>query len=217
MRIGVLGTGTVGRTLGTKLVSLGHDVVMGSRQAGSDAAASWAKTAGPHADEGNFAKAASFGELIVNATAGGASVDALMSAGTENLAGKVLLDVANPLDFSAGMPPMLTVCNTDSLGEQIQRTFPQARVVKSLNTVNADVMVDPAIVPGTHNMFVAGNEDGAKETVKGLLVDFGWPPGDLVDLGGIEAARGMEMYLPLWLRLYAAAGTAHLNINLVAE
>jgi 8-hydroxy-5-deazaflavin:NADPH oxidoreductase len=172
--------------------------------------------AGQRADQGSFAEAAGFGEMVVNATAGSASVDALVSAEAENLAGKVLLDVANPLDFSSGMPPTLTVCNTDSLGEQIQGTFPEAHVVKSLNTVNADVMVDPSIVPGSHNIFVAGNDAAAKETVRELLVAFGWPEADILDLGGIEAARGLEMFLPLWLRLYAAAGSAHLNVKVVA-
>jgi 8-hydroxy-5-deazaflavin:NADPH oxidoreductase len=217
MRIGVLGTGTVGRTLATKLISLGHDVMMGSRQAGNEAAVAWAASAGQLADEGNFAEAAGFGELVVNATAGSASIDALVSAEAENLAGKVLLDVANPLDFSSGMPPTLTVCNTDSLAEQIQSTFPEARVVKSLNTVNADVMVDPSIVPGSHNIFVAGNDSAAKEAVTELLVAFGWPESDILDLGGIEAARGLEMFLPLWLRLYGAAGTAHLNVKVVSQ
>ena len=217
MRIGVLGTGTVGRTLATKLVSLGHDVMMGSRQAGNEAAAAWAESAGQLADHGTFAEAAGFGELVVNATAGSASIDALVSAEAENLAGKVLLDVANPLDFSGGMPPILTVCNTDSLAEQIQGTFPEARVVKSLNTVNADVMVDPSIVPGSHNIFVAGNDPAAKETVSELLVAFGWPASDVLDLGGIEAARGLEMFLPLWLGLYSSAGTAHLNVKVVSE
>ncbi|PWU17396.1 MAG: NADP oxidoreductase [Candidatus Rokuibacteriota bacterium] len=217
MRIGVLGTGMVGRTLATKLVSLGHDVMMGSRQAGSEAAVNWAASAGQLADEGNFADAAGFGELVVNATAGSASIDALVSAEAENLAGKVLLDVANPLDFSGGMPPTLTVCNTDSLAEQIQGAFPEARVVKSLNTVNADVMVDPSIVPGSHNIFVAGNDPAAKDAVTDVLISFGWPEADILDLGGIEAARGVEMFLPLWLRLYGAAGTAHLNVKVVSQ
>jgi 8-hydroxy-5-deazaflavin:NADPH oxidoreductase len=216
MRIGVLGTGTVGQTLASKLVALGHEVMMGSRQAGNETATAWAQTSGQLADEGNFADAAGFGEIVINATAGAASLDALVSAEAENLTGKVLIDVANPLDFSVGMPPTLNVCNTDSLGEQIQRTFPEARVVKSLNTVNADVMVHPGIVPGSHNIFMAGDDSDAKATVRELLLAFGWPAEDIVDLGGIEAARGMEMFLPLWLRLYAANATAHLNVKVVA-
>jgi 8-hydroxy-5-deazaflavin:NADPH oxidoreductase len=215
MRIGVLGTGTVGQTLASKLVSLGHEVMMGSRQAGNDAAVAWKTAAGQLADEGKFADAAGFGELVVNATAGAASLDALVSAEPENLAGKVLLDVANPLDFSGGMPPTLTICNTGSLGEKIQETFPEARVVKSLNTVNAGVMVEPDALPGSHTMFVAGNDEDAKTTVKTILEDFGWPAADVIDLGGIEGARGMEMYLPLWLRLYGATGTAQLNVKVL--
>jgi 8-hydroxy-5-deazaflavin:NADPH oxidoreductase len=215
MRIGVLGSGSVGQTLGGKLVSLGHEVMMGCRQAGNEKAAAWAREAGPLADEGNFAAAAGFGELLVNATAGSASLDALVSAQAENLAGKVLLDVANPLDFSAGMPPTLTICNTESLGEKIQAAFPEARVVKGLNTVNADVMVEPSIVPGSHTIFMAGNDGDAKGEVRSLLESFGWPAADVMDLGGIESARGMEMYLPLWLELYGAAGSPHLNVKVV--
>jgi 8-hydroxy-5-deazaflavin:NADPH oxidoreductase len=215
MRLGVLGTGTVGRTLATKLVELGHEVKMGSRQAGNEAAVAWAGAAGEAASQGSFADAAAFGELVLNATAGAASLDALSAAGADNLGGKVLIDVANPLDASAGMPPTLTVCNDDSLSESIQRAFPDARVVKSLNTVNADVMIDPGIVPGSHTMFVSGNDEGAKGEVAGLLESFGWNRDDIMDLGDISAARGQEMYLPLWLRLYGATGTAHLNVKVV--
>jgi 8-hydroxy-5-deazaflavin:NADPH oxidoreductase len=216
MRIGVLGTGTVGRTLATKLASLGHEVRMGSRQAGNESAVEWAREAGASASEGTFADAAGFGELVINATAGAAAVDALGMAGADNLAGKVLIDVSNPLDFSRGMPPALTVCNDDSVAERIQREFPDARVVKSLNTVNTDVMVTPDVVPGDHTMFVAGNDDDAKRQVTELLESFGWPRERVLDLGDVTAARGMEMYLPLWLRLFAAAGTARVNIQVVS-
>ena len=217
MNVAVLGTGVVGQTLATKLVSVGHAVTMGSRQAGNDKAAAWAASAGDLASEGSFADAASSAALVVNATAGMASIDALTAAGAQNLAGKVLLDVANALDFSGGMPPTLDPCNTDSLGERIQRTFPEARVVKSLNTVNCDVMVNPAIAGGSHTMFVAGNDDDAKGEVRGLLESFGWPPDDILDLGDIGAARGLEMYIPLWLRLWGATGTGHLNVKVVRE
>jgi len=203
MKIAVLGTGMVGRTLAAKLAELGNEVQVGSRSAGEGKVV--------------FAEAAAFGELVINATAGGASLEALGMAGADNLAGKVLLDVANPLDFSAGMPPTLTVCNTDSLGEQIQREFPDARVVKSLNTVNADVMVDPDIVPRPHNLFLCGNDDGAKAQVGELLQSFGWAAEELLDLGDISAARGTEMFLALWLRLYGAFGTGHLNVRVVAQ
>src|SRR5438105_1078447 len=143
MRIGVLGTGMVGRTIATRLVELGHEVKMGSRSAGNEKAVEWASGAGEGASEGSFADATSFGEVVFNCTPGAASVDALGMAGPENLSGKVLIDVSNPLDFSKGMPPTLSVCNDDSVGEQIQREFPDARVVKSLNTVNASIRVDP--------------------------------------------------------------------------
>ncbi|MGI8684939.1 MAG: NADPH-dependent F420 reductase [Acidimicrobiales bacterium] len=217
MNVAVLGTGVVGHTLATKLVSIGHAVTMGSRQAGNEKAAAWAASAGDLASEGSFADAASSGALVVNATSGMASLDALIAAGAQNLAGKVLVDVANPLDFSLGMPPTLNPCNTESLGEQIQQAFPAARVVKSLNTVNCDVMVNPGLVGGSHTMFMAGNDDAAKAEVRSLLESFGWPPDDVMDLGDITASRGLEMYLPLWLRLWGATGTAHLNVKVVRE
>jgi predicted dinucleotide-binding enzyme len=190
----VLGTGVVGRTIAGKLRELGHDVLVGPRSAGDDAVP--------------FADAAAHGELVFNCTAGTASLQALEAAGADNLAGKVLVDVSNPLDFSQGMPPRLTVCNDDSMGEQIQRAFPDANVVKALNTVNANVMVDPASVPGEHNMFVSGNDEGAKAQVTELLRGFGWPAERILDLGDLTAARGQEMYLPLWLRLMGAGGPA---------
>jgi 8-hydroxy-5-deazaflavin:NADPH oxidoreductase len=199
VRIGVLGTGVVGRTLAGKLRDLGHEVLIGSRSAGEDAVP--------------FADAATHGEIVLNCTAGTASLEALEAAGAENLAGKILLDVANPLDFSQGMPPpTLSVCNDDSLSEQIQRAFPEARVVKSLNTVNANVMVDPGAVPGEHDMFMSGNDETAKAQVAELLQSLGWPADRIVDLGDITAARGQEMYLPLWLRLMGAVGQPAFNI-----
>jgi hypothetical protein len=216
MRIGVLGTGIVGRTLGSALLSNGHEVRLGSRAAGNEAAVAWAQEIGGPASEGTFAEAAGFGELVINATAGAASLDALALAGAEQLAGKVLVDVSNPLDTTHGMPPTLTVCNDDSLAEQIQRAFPDVRVVKTLNTVTAAVMVDPALVPGTHTIFVAGDDAGAKAEVSGLLRELGWPAESILDLGAIAAARGMEMYLPLWLRLWGATGTAVLNVEVRA-
>jgi predicted dinucleotide-binding enzyme len=198
MRIGVLGTGTVGRTIAAKLRELGHDVLVGSRSAGDDAVP--------------FADAAAHGELVFNCTAGAASLEALGAAGEENLTGKVLVDVTLPLDFSQGSPPRLFVCNDDSLGEQIQRAWPEARVVKTLNTVNAAVMVDP--IPGT-NLFVCGNEEEAKAQVGELLQSFGWPADAIIDLGDISNARATEMYLPLWIRMMGALGTAHFNITVV--
>jgi 8-hydroxy-5-deazaflavin:NADPH oxidoreductase len=213
MRIAVLGTGVVGRTLGSKLAELGHEVRMGSRTAGNETAVEWAAGAGPGASAGDFADAASFGELILNCTSGTASLQALEAAGAENLAGKVLIDVANPLDFSGGFPPTLSIANTDSLGESIQRAFPEARVVKALNTINCAVMVDPGRVPGNHVLFICGNDDAAKRETLSLLGELGWPAERVVDLGDIAGSRGMEMYLPLWLRLMVTGGTADFNVT----
>lgn len=212
MRIGVLGTGTVGRTIGGGLVRCGYEVRMGSRQRGNEAAWAWAEETGDRASEGSFSDAAHFAELVVNATAGAASLEALEAAGSDTLSGKVLLDVANPIAPASGEPPALSVCNTDSLAERIQRAFPQARVVKSLNTMNASVMVDPGRVPGSHNVFMCGDDGEAKGAVTGLLAALGWPGEAIIDLGGIEAARGTEMYLGLWLRLFGALGTPDFNI-----
>ena len=215
MRIGVLGTGMVGKTIATKLVGLRHEVMMGSRTADHEGAAEWVASTDEGASQGTFADAAAFGELVFNCTAGAASLDALGMAGAENLAGKTVVDVSNPLDFSQGMPPSLFVCNTDSLAEQIQRAFPKARVVKSLNTVNCEVMVDPAKVPGEHDVFVCGNDETARAEVVALLESFGWPATSIVDLGDITAARGAEAYLLLWLRLRGALDTGYFNIGVV--
>ena len=214
MRVGILGTGVVGKTLGTKLVRVGHDVRMGSRKAGNDKAKAWVKEAGKGASEGSFADAAAHGEIIFNCTTGMASLDALRTAGTRNLLGKILVDVSNPLDFSKGMPPSLSICNTDSLGEQIQKAFPETKVVKTLNTVTAALMVDPSLIPGAHTMFVSGNDASAKDTVIKLLKEgFGWK--EVLDLGDLTAARAQEMYLPLWLRLYMKLQTANVNVHVV--
>jgi 8-hydroxy-5-deazaflavin:NADPH oxidoreductase len=214
MRLGMLGTGMVGQALAGKLVEVGHEVMMGSREAGNEKAVAWAEEAGEGASEGSFADAAGFGEIVVNATAGAHSLEALQEAGEKNLEGKVLIDVANAL--AGTQPPSLTVCNTDSLGEQIQRAHPEARVVKALNTINAGVMVDAEIVPGSH-LFICGDDADAKAQVVELLGSFGWRPGAVLDLGDISAARGMEMYLIFWLRLMGALETPRFNIAVVKE
>ncbi|MBL9022321.1 MAG: NAD(P)-binding domain-containing protein [Myxococcales bacterium] len=215
MKIGVLGTGMVGETIATKLVALGHDVKMGARDAGNDKAKAWAEKAGQKASNGTFADAAAFGEIVFNCTAGTGSLEALKSAGEDNLRGKVLIDVANPLDFSKGMPPTLFTDSNDSLGERIQRAFPETKVVKTLNTVNCHVMVDPArVAGGDHDMFVSGNDAGAKGKVTEILRGwFGWK--NVVDLGDITTARGTESYLMLWIRLWGALKTADFNLKLV--
>jgi len=212
MRIGVLGTGAVGRALATKMLQLGHEVTMGSRSAASEPLGEWLAEAGEEAKGGTFAEAAAAAELLFNCTAGTASLAALESAGAENLAGKTMVDVANPLDFSGGLPPTLSVCNDTSLAEQIQAAFPETHVVKALNTVNAGVMVDPGRVRGDHVVFVCGEDEGAKAQVRALLEAIGWLPDSILDLGDLSAARGTEMYLPLWLRLYGKLGTADFNI-----
>jgi predicted dinucleotide-binding enzyme len=224
MKIGVFGTGMVGRTIAARLLELGHGVCVGTRDPGSTMARAdpdkmgtppfkaW-KEQHPGVELGTIPQAAAHGELLVNAMSGVGSVDTLKLAG-DALSGKVLLDAPNPLDFSKGMPPTLSVCNTDSLGEQIQRTFPALKVVKSLNTVNANLMVGPkALADGDHTMFVCGNDAGAKGVVTTLLQSFGWR--DIVDLGDIAGARGMEMYLPLWLRSWAAVKSPTFSIKLV--
>ncbi len=215
MRIGVFGTGMVGAAIGTKLVELGHDVMMGSRTADNERAAEWVASAGAGASQGTFADAAAHGELLFNCTAGEASLAAMGSAAPGDLAGKVLVDVANPLDHSRGMPPGLFTSSFDSLGEQIQRAFPDAQVVKALNTVNCEVMVDPGKVPGEHDVFVCGNDESAKAQVVELLASFGWPAEHVVDLGDITAARGTEAYLLLWIRLWGALQTGYFNVRVV--
>ena len=201
MQIAVLGTGMVGNAIGTKLIELGHQVKMGSRATNNEKAVAWAKANDSNASQGTFADAAAFGEIVFNCTSGIASLEALKLASAKNLKGKILLDIANPLDFSKGMPPSLSVCNTDSLSEQIQRTFPDAKVVKTLNTMNCNLMVNPSLVPGDHDVFVSGNDAEAKTKVTEILTKwFGWK--SVIDLGDITTARGTEMMLPLWVRLF---------------
>ena len=215
MKIGVLGTGVVGHTIASKLVSVGQEVKMGSRQAGNDKAVAWARAAGASGSEGSFADAAAFGELVFNCTPGAVSLEALRAAGAQNLRGKILVDLSNPLDFSQGMPPALFAGNTDSLSEQIQGAFPETRVVKTLNTVTAALMVDPGkLAGGDHVLFMSGNDATAKARVAEVLRGwFGWK--EIMDLGDITTARGAESYLHLWLRLWSALGTATFNIKIV--
>ena len=215
MKIGILGTGMVGATLGSKLIQLAHDVRMGSRLENNEKAVDWVKSNGSRASQGTFDDAARFGEVVFNCTAGTASLAALTAAGASNLKGKVLIDVANPLDFSKGMPPTLTICNTDSLGEQIQRAFPSVKVVKALNTMRCDLMVEPSMVRGDHDVFVCGNDTQAKNSVKEILKSFGWK--SIIDLGDITAARGTEMLLPLWLRLMGLFQSPNFNFKVVRQ
>jgi predicted dinucleotide-binding enzyme len=218
VKIAILGTGMVGATLATKLVHQKQEVMMGSRTAKNEIAQKWLQSVGGNGKIGTFAEAAAFGEIIFDCTNGANSITALRLAGTESLRDKILIQVGNPLDFSKGMPPSLTVCNTDSLGEQTQREFPDTRVVKALNTVNCEVMINPARIPGDHALPICGNDAEAKKEVAAKLSEwFGWKPSNIVDLGDITASRGTEMYLPLWLRLWGAVGTPVFNIQLVHE
>lgn len=211
--IAILGTGMVGDAIGTKLVSHGYKVMMGSRTANNEKAAAWSSKNGILAASGTFADAASFGDIVFNCTQGQVSLEALQLAGRENLQGKILIDVANPLDFSKGMPPSLTVCNTDSLGELIQRQFTDVKVVKALNTMNCQLMVNPGILKDPGNLFLCGNDGEAKVEVGSLLRSFGWKK--IIDLGDISAARGMEQILPIWVRIMGTLGTPMFNFSIV--
>jgi len=225
MNIAVLGTGTVGRTIAAKLASVGHAVMIGTRDIDKTLAHDEPDYMGnppfhvwieqnPTIKLGTFEQAAAFGALLFNCTSGGGSIEALKLAGADNLNGKALIDIANPLDFSQGMPPSLSVCNTDSLGEQIQRAFPQLKVVKTLNTMNTLLMVNPGLLSEESAVFVSGNDAEAKAQVSELLQrDFGWS--SIIDLGDITTARGTEMLLPIWLRLMGALQTPMFNFKIV--
>ncbi|HET8658061.1 MAG TPA: NAD(P)-binding domain-containing protein [Micromonosporaceae bacterium] len=225
MKIAVLGTGVVGQTVAARLAELGHEVTVGTRDVAATMARSepdamgnppfpeWS-AAHPQVGLAGFDGAAAAADLVVNATSGSSSLAALEAAGAANLAGKVLLDIANPLDFSAGMPPTLFVKDTDSLGEQIQRAFPEAKVVKALNTMSAHLMVNPRqLAGGDHTAFVSGDDPQAKKAVTELLASLGHT--DIIDLGDITTARGSELLLPVWLRLWSALGTPTFNFKIV--
>ncbi|HWF43564.1 MAG TPA: NAD(P)-binding domain-containing protein [Candidatus Kapabacteria bacterium] len=214
MKIGVLGTGMVGQTIGSKLVELGHEVRLGSRSKQNEKAEAWSQKFGDGASHGTFQDSAEFGEIVFNCTSGGGTLEALHSAGAKNLAGKILIDISNSLDFSNGFPPTLTVCNTDSLGEQIQRAFPDAKVVKTLNTVNCQLMVNPSLLPGKHDVFLSGNDPDTKAKVREILTEwFGWQ--SIIDLGDITTARGAEQLLPIWVRLMKSFNSPMFNFHIV--
>jgi predicted dinucleotide-binding enzyme len=230
MKIAVIGTGTVGQTFASRLVSLGHEVMMGTRNVADKLAATskdmygnppfseW-HAANKSVQLGTFAEAAAFGEILLNVTQGGTSISALKLADAKNLDGKVLVDIANPLDFSKGMPPSLIpeLSNTNSLGEEIQKTFPGAKVVKTLNTMWAGLMVNPNMISGgDHSAFICGNDADAKAKVKSLLNEFGWKNENILDLGDITAARGTEAVLPIWLRIWSATQNGAFNLKVVS-
>jgi 8-hydroxy-5-deazaflavin:NADPH oxidoreductase len=226
MKAAVFGTGIVGQVIANRLAGLGHHVTIGTRDVektlartekdmyGNPAFGEWRKQ-NKSVGLGTFEEAATAAEIIFNCTSGQGSMDALKQAGEENLRGKTIIDVANPLDFSKGMPPTLSPGNTDSLGELIQRTFPETKVVKTLNTMNCLLMVNPISVSGDHNVFVSGNDPGSKSTVKEILKSFGWQEKNMIDLGDITTARGTEQLLPIWIRLYGALKTPMFNFRIV--
>lgn len=225
MKFGIIGSGIVARTIGAKLVELGHEVMISSRDLKGvkktpmgelSSVNDWVNETGAtgnSASGGSFSEAAKFGEAVFNCSSGIHSLEALSAAGSNNLKGKIIVDVSNPLDFSAGFPPTLSVCNTDSLGEMIQRQFPDTKVVKALNMVSAPVMVNPAAIKGDHDLFIAGNDEKAKAWVTSTLLRewLGWK--SVIDLGDISNARGLEMYLALWVRLYGAFQQPMFNIH----
>jgi 8-hydroxy-5-deazaflavin:NADPH oxidoreductase len=226
MQIGILGTGVVGQTLAAALAEKGHTVTIGTRDPAETLARETAKPparvtyrdwqrANPSVRLATFADAARSADVVINATSGVGAMSALEDAGADALGEKILIDASNPLDFSKGMPPTLSVCNTDSLGEQIQRAFPRVRLVKGLNTITAALMVNPgAVNGGDHTLFICGNDADAKATVKRWLGEwFGWR--DILDLGDVTAARGTEMYLPIWLRMWGALGSPMFNVKIV--
>jgi hypothetical protein len=229
MKIAIIGTGIVGKTIASKLVELNHDVMMGTRNVSDKLASTatdnygnppfgeWIKT-NSKIKLGSFAEAAAFGELVVNATNGSNSITALILAGTKNLAGKVLIDIANPLDFSNGMPPSLLpgLNNTNSLAEEIQRTFPDTMVIKTLNTMWCGLMVNPNLVGnGDHINFISGNNSEAKNKVIKLLNQFGWLDKNILDIGDITGARATESLLPIWLKVMGVTKNGAFNFRLV--
>ncbi|MEJ8801143.1 NADPH-dependent F420 reductase [Pontibacter sp. H249] len=213
--IAVLGTGMVGNAIGTKLIQLGYNVMMGSRSATNEKALAWEEANGANASAGTFEDAAKFGELIFNCTKGEITLEVFKMAGTENFKGKTIIDISNPLDFSQGMPPSLipAYSNTNSLGEEIQKLLPEANVVKTLNIVNCEVMVDAKKSGGDPTMFISGNSAEAKAEVKEILQQFNWT--DIIDLGDITTARGTEMMLPIWIRTWMATGNGYFAFKIV--
>jgi 8-hydroxy-5-deazaflavin:NADPH oxidoreductase len=214
-KIAVFGTGVVGTAIGTKLIQLGYEVMMGSRTTTNEKALTWVDANGKRASTGTFADAAAFAEIIFNCTKGEAVLEIFKQAGIEKFTNKIIVDVSNPLDFSKGMPPSLIpeYTNTNSLGEEIQKLLPDADVVKTLNIVNCEVMVDPAKSGGNPTMFISGNNADVKDKVKAILNQFGWK--DIIDLGDITTARGAEMLLPIWLRIYMAIGKGHFAFKIM--
>lgn len=199
MQVGVLGSGEVGRRLASAFHGCGHDVMLGSRDPGKAQLREWASGEGSGIALGTFSQCAAHGRLLVLAVLGDAAAAAIAAAGPENFAGKVVIDAMNPLDFSAGFPPKLSICGEDSLGEQVQRSLPDAKVVKAFNTIGNPYYVNPSFSEGAPTMLIAGNDEDAKATVGDVLADFGWS--DVVDIGGIEGSRELEAICIVWVKI----------------
>jgi 8-hydroxy-5-deazaflavin:NADPH oxidoreductase len=226
MKIAVFGTAVVGQVHAERLISLGHEVMIGTRNVTETMARTapdnfkrpgfgeWHKQ-NTKVKVGTYAEAAAFGEFIINATNGRGTLAAFRLPGNGNMEGKVIVDISNPLDFSKGFPPSLFISNTDSLGEQLQRALPRSHVIKTLNTMNVYVQVNPAIVPGDHSVFLGGNNADAKEKTKELLRLYGWKDKNMLDVGDITSSRGVEQILPLWVRLFSTLQNPMFNFNVV--
>lgn len=227
MNIAVIGTGAVGQAMAKKFSNLGHKVFMGTRDVeqsrnrkeqdawGAPGIGSWIQE-NPEVELTTFKQAAEKGnDLLILAVNGMAAINTLKNIGEELLNGKVMIDISNPLDFSKGFPPTLSVCNTESLGEHIQNSFPKLKVVKALNSVSNSIMINPQLIEGDHVVFICGNDAGAKIEVGSILESFGWKPENIVDLGDITSSRGTEMILPLWTRLMGKYQSPLFNINIV--
>lgn len=217
MKIGVLGTGMVGQALANRLVTLGHEVMMGARSTDNEKGLEWQAQHDQGAHVGDFSQTARFGEIIFIAVRGDVALSVAQLVGVENTAGKVIIDVTNPLDFSQGMPPSMipSLSNTTSNAEEIQKVLSNAQVVKTLNTMNCDVMVDPMRVPGAHDVFISSDHEEAKAVVRSLLQNFGWE--NPIDLGGLATARGTESMMPFWLSLWGALGHANFNYRIMGK
>ncbi len=204
-RVGVLGSGEVGRRLASGFSSRGHDVMIGSRDPGKPELREWLAGEGAGIQAGTFVETAGYGELLVLAVLGTAADEAIADAGAENFSGKVVIDAMNPLDFSGGFPPKLSISGEDSLGERVQRALPDARVVKAFNTIGSQYFVDPSFTDSQPTMLIAGDDADAKSTVGDVLADFGWP--DPVDIGGIEGSRELEAICIAWVKIGGSRGS----------
>jgi 8-hydroxy-5-deazaflavin:NADPH oxidoreductase len=203
-RVGVLGTGEVGRRLAAGFTGRGHQVMIGSRDPAKPELQEWLAEEGAGIEAGTFAQAAAHGELLVLALFGAAAEQVVAEVGPDKFAGKVVIDAMNPLDFSAGVPPKLAISGEDSLGERVQRALPEAKVVKAFNIIGNPYFVDPGFREGQPTMLIAGDDEDAKRTVADILEDFGWP--EPVDIGGIDGARELEAICIAWVKIGGARG-----------